>query len=146
MSNHPKTILVALAILIRKNIRGRWEVLLQQRIEQGPLNGKLEFPGGKINPGENPENASKREIFEEMGYDIENFKLFKIYNFSYSDRRVQLYACVSEYATEKANTIQKSVSWFELDENGSSPSNLIEGSQAIWSDLIQYFARGGNIG
>lgn len=36
----------------------------------GEFEGMWEFPGGKIEPGESPEVALKREIQEELGVDI----------------------------------------------------------------------------
>ncbi|MBQ8542044.1 MAG: (deoxy)nucleoside triphosphate pyrophosphohydrolase [Bacteroidaceae bacterium] len=36
----------------------------------GEFEGMWEFPGGKIEPDENPEDALKREIQEELGIDI----------------------------------------------------------------------------
>ena len=36
----------------------------------GEFEGMWEFPGGKIEPGERPEAALKREIQEELGIDI----------------------------------------------------------------------------
>ena len=36
----------------------------------GEFEGMWEFPGGKIEPGESPEAALKREIQEELGIDI----------------------------------------------------------------------------
>ena len=36
----------------------------------GDLEGYWEFPGGKIEPGENKEQALKREIMEEMNVEI----------------------------------------------------------------------------
>lgn len=46
------------------------EVLLCQR-KEGALQGKWEFPGGKIENGETPEECLVREIEEELGIAIE---------------------------------------------------------------------------
>lgn len=51
-------------------IRQGNEVLLCQR-KEGALAGKWEFPGGKIENGETPEECLIREIEEELGITIE---------------------------------------------------------------------------
>jgi 8-oxo-dGTP diphosphatase len=58
------TILVAAGILIEN---GR--VLLTQRKAGAHLEGKWEFPGGKVEPGEDPRVALARELAEEVGID-----------------------------------------------------------------------------
>ena len=44
-------------------------VLIAQR-KDGELSGKWEFPGGKIKPGETPQQALAREIKEELDIDV----------------------------------------------------------------------------
>lgn len=60
-----KTVLVSAAALI--DIDGR--VLLAQRPAGKSMAGLWEFPGGKVEPGETPENALIRELHEELGID-----------------------------------------------------------------------------
>jgi 8-oxo-dGTP diphosphatase len=59
------TVLVAAAVLIEQ---GR--VLLTQRKAGTHLEGAWEFPGGKVLPGEDPRDALRRELNEELGIDI----------------------------------------------------------------------------
>ena len=60
-----KTVLVSAVALV--DVDGR--VLLAQRPEGKAMAGLWEFPGGKVEPGETPENALIRELNEELGID-----------------------------------------------------------------------------
>jgi 8-oxo-dGTP diphosphatase len=60
-----KIILVSAAALI--DSEGR--VLLAQRPEGGSMAGLWEFPGGKIEAGETPQQALVRELEEELGIE-----------------------------------------------------------------------------
>jgi len=53
---------VAAALILRGD-----EVLICQRKAGSPMGLKWEFPGGKIEPGESPEQALRRELDEELG-------------------------------------------------------------------------------
>lgn len=46
-------------------------VLLSQRKSGTHLAGAWEFPGGKVEPGEDPRDALARELREELGIDVE---------------------------------------------------------------------------
>ena len=50
-----------------RDIRGR--VLLARRTDGRDLAGLWEFPGGKVEPGESPEDALARELREELGIE-----------------------------------------------------------------------------
>ncbi|MBC7755643.1 MAG: Nudix family hydrolase [Bdellovibrio sp.] len=58
---------MAVAILQRKNKHGQCEFLLASRPQGKGWAGWWEFPGGKIEVGETPAHALKRELQEELG-------------------------------------------------------------------------------
>lgn len=66
MTDALPTVLVVAAALIDTDGR----VLIAQRPEGKALAGLWEFPGGKIEPGERPEQALIRELHEELGIDV----------------------------------------------------------------------------
>lgn len=72
--------------LIRKN----GQVLLGLRPVGESLAGHWEFPGGKINQGESPEEALKRELQEELDIDAEIGDLRLVHTHSYGERGVLL--------------------------------------------------------
>ena len=71
MHTPPKTIHVVAAIIFRTapDISSQKQVLATQR-GYGDFKGGWEFPGGKIEAGEKPENALIREIQEELNAKI----------------------------------------------------------------------------
>jgi 8-oxo-dGTP diphosphatase len=77
---------VAVAVLIRSD----GAVLLAQRPVGKVYAGYWEFPGGKIEPGEPPVDALRREIREELGVEIELAYPWITRVFTYPHARVRL--------------------------------------------------------
>lgn len=66
-----KLLAVALALFYRQKPNDILEVWVQVREDDGPYQGLLEFPGGKIEEGETPVEAAVREVEEEVGISIQ---------------------------------------------------------------------------
>lgn len=69
MSN-AKTSAPILQVVGAAIVRGR-TCLAAQRSSRMSEPGKWEFPGGKVEPGERPEDALRREVLEELDLEIE---------------------------------------------------------------------------
>lgn len=72
-----KTIKVVAAVIRDKN-----RIFATQR-GYGDLKGGWEFPGGKIEEGETPQEALKREIMEELDTEIKVGKLIDTIEYDY---------------------------------------------------------------
>jgi 8-oxo-dGTP diphosphatase len=83
-------VIVAAAVIIRD---GR--VLLTRRGEGQHLAGMWEFPGGKLEAGESPEEALVRECQEECGIEVEVTEILEVTHHRYPEKEVLLlfYRC-----------------------------------------------------
>lgn len=79
---------------VLKNTRGK--VLLAQRAAASHQGGLWEFPGGKIEPGEQVEAALHRELQEELGVHIERCRPLIRISHNYGDREVILHTWLVE--------------------------------------------------
>jgi 8-oxo-dGTP diphosphatase len=88
-----KLLLVAACALIDPDGR----VLIAQRPADKQMGGLWEFPGGKVEPGESPEEALIRELAEELGIAVKEPCLapFSFASHNYADFHLlmPLYIC-----------------------------------------------------
>lgn len=77
-----KTIRVVAAVIKSRNQSGEPIIFATQR-GYGDFKGGWEFPGGKIEAGETPEQALKREIEEELDTRIEVYDLIDTVEYDY---------------------------------------------------------------
>ncbi len=77
-----KTIRVVAAVIVRQDENGRKQILATAR-GYGDFKGGWEFPGGKIEEGESPQEALVREIKEELNANIQVGELIQTVEYDY---------------------------------------------------------------
>ncbi|MGH9562124.1 MAG: (deoxy)nucleoside triphosphate pyrophosphohydrolase [Terracidiphilus sp.] len=98
-------------------VRGR-EVLIGQRRADQPMGALWEFPGGKIEPGETPQQALARELSEELGIRAEiGPAVTRIRHHYRRGGAVDLqFFTVREFAGEIDNQIYQQVRWVKFED------------------------------
>jgi 8-oxo-dGTP diphosphatase len=98
-------------------VRGE-DILCCQRTEHQALPLKWEFPGGKIEPGEEPPQALRRELEEELGVNAEiGAKVAQLQHRYQNGNAVELhFFVVKEYEGEMQNRIFREIRWVDRSE------------------------------
>ena len=94
------------------------KVLVCQRTRHQSMPLKWEFPGGKIEDGEQPRDALRRELEEELGIDAQiGEEVARIRHDYKNGGAVELrFYVVNEYAGEMENRIFRDVRWAKRSE------------------------------
>jgi 8-oxo-dGTP diphosphatase len=79
-------------------------VLLAQRPPGKKLAGMWEFPGGKIDAGESPEQALNRELKEELQLDVRIVKSLGVFPYIYDWGAIDLHVFVVRALGEPKTT------------------------------------------
>lgn len=89
------------------------KVLLAQRHERDSEGGKWEFPGGKVEPGEDPRRGLQRELAEELGVKVRVGRIWEVISKPKGDLQLILlyFRCELVEGTPEALDCQQ-VGWF----------------------------------
>ena len=114
--------LVAAAI-----IRQEGKVLIALRPPHGLLGGLWEFPGGKLQEGEDLPACLRREIAEELGVTIQVGEQYGIYKHAYTHFRVTLHAFCCTLLDGEPKTIHHSeLAWVNIRDLSAYPMGKID--------------------
>jgi len=91
------------------------QILIGQRKARGRHGLKWEFPGGKVEPGEEPRAALVRELREELGIDAQIGEEIERYDFSYDTQPTThlIFFRVTEFVGEPENLDFAQIAWAE---------------------------------
>lgn len=129
-----KTVKVVAAVIKSTNEDGK-EVIFATQRGHGDLKGGWEFPGGKIEAGETPQEAIKREIMEELQTEIEVGDLFHTVEYDYPKFHLIMYCFFAEVLSGDLILTEHDASkWLtreELDSVDWLPAD-VEIIEVIW--------------
>ena len=122
--------LVAAALIVRGD-----EILIGQRRPNQPMALKWEFPGGKIEAGESPQQALARELDEELGITatIGPFVTHIRHNYRHGGAVDLQFFAVREFTGEIVNHIYHQFRWVRLEE--LSGYEFLASSRGLIRDL-----------
>lgn len=105
-----KQVNVAAGIIISEG-----QVLATMR-DTGDFSGLWEFPGGKIEYGETPEETLHREIYEELAIDVEIVELFHILDYDYPEFHLHMHCYICRpVSKEMILSVHREYRWLDRD-------------------------------
>ncbi|WGE90269.1 8-oxo-dGTP diphosphatase MutT [Actinobacillus genomosp. 1] len=103
------------------------QIYLTQRLEGQDFAQALEFPGGKVDTGETPEEALKRELEEEIGIHVLSAFPYESFRFDYPTKVIEFFFyLVEEWVGEPFGREGQEGFWVaqaDLDESEFPPAN-----------------------
>ena len=131
--------IVTAAAMIRSG-----QVLIAQRQAGSHMEFRWEFPGGKLELDETPEECIVREIKEELDMEIEVLDIYKVVKFNYKEKDILLLCYLCRLLKGEGKTLEcNDFRWVKRDEIASFdfvPADLLIVEKLIRDEKL--FAEG----
>lgn len=118
---------VAVALIFKDN-----KVLIGRRAPTEPFAGYWEFPGGKIEAGETPQQALQRELMEELNVSSRIHDFFTEYTYPNGKFKLLTYFTTIDDSTI-VNKVHDDLKWVTLTE--AYKYNMFESNIEILKEL-----------
>ena len=129
-------VLVVAGVLIRNG-----KVLIDKRKTGGLLGGLWEFPGGKIEKGEDIEAALQREFKEELGIKIFIIERKNSYKHAYTHFKVTVHTFLVEIKAGKPRPLEsEEIRWVNIKNLGDYPMGKVDRSISKDIQLLDIYS------
>ena len=117
------------------------KIFIAKRAQKGDMGGKWEFPGGKIEDGEDFETAIKREMLEEFGVDVKVHEKITEGTFFHKGKKCSLFVFFTEFSEDGIKkpfvlTEHTEYKWVDLEEIKSL--EFVDSDLLIYEDVKKY--------
>lgn len=110
-------------------------VLIGKRKAQDRFGGKWEFPGGKVEEGELPEDCLIRELKEELNIDVTSFKDYYSYVYRAKNLTLIIHAfIVNNYIGNMKNYEHDKLNWIKPQD--FAEYDILDGDMPIMKKLL----------
>ena len=124
-----KELEITAGIIVKNN-----KVLIGQRKFHDKFGGKWEFPGGKLENSEMPEDCIIRELKEELNINVIKFEHFISYVQDFSSYKMIIHAfLITEYAGDFQINDHEKIIWTNIEDLYSY--DLLEADKEIVKKL-----------
>ncbi len=118
------------------------KVFIAQRKKDSHQGGLWEFPGGKIEKGETPQECLQRELLEELSVTAKIGRFIGASNYEYPEKSICLSAYLVSIKEKPVLKEHQDFAWVFYGDLGNYP--LAPADKPIAKAVIDIFSRGGS--
>lgn len=107
---------VSAAIIVRTNPQTQKKELFATQRGYGDFKGGWEFPGGKLEPAETPEECIVREIREELATEVKADKIIGVVEYDYPDFHLTMHCILCSVVSGSLKLLEhEDAKWLTLE-------------------------------